>query len=95
MDKKSNIFKPDIGYVNNNKQVYYSFLEDNLDREEDPREFIKNLDRSGSYMFSKEVNKKTKDKTYDTKIAGKREDKIITLDKDVIPIDNIISISSK
>ena len=98
MEKKSNIFKPDIGYVNNNKQVYYSFLDDSLDirrEEEDPRSFMKKIDRSGSYMFRKEVIIKTKDKNYDTKIAGKMGDRIITLDNDIIPIDNIISISEK
>ena len=98
MEKKSNIFKPDIGYVNNNKQVYYSFLDDSLDirrEEEDPRSFMKKIDRSGSYMFRKEVIIKTKDKNYDTKIAGKMGDRIITLDNDIIPIYNIISISEK
>ena len=35
MDKKPEIFKPEIGKVDNNKKTYYSFLEDRLDIETD------------------------------------------------------------
>ena len=31
MDKKPEIFKPEIGRIDNNKKAYYSFLEDRLD----------------------------------------------------------------
>ena len=98
MEKKSSVFKPDVKGVDNNKKVYYSFLDDNLDvkkSEEDPRAFIDKLDNDGSYIFSKKVIIKTKDKTYDTKIAGKIKDKIITTKSQVIPIDSIISIYEK
>ncbi len=90
--KKSNIFKPDIGDINNNEKVYYSYLNDKLDINNNPDEFIKNLDNNGSYIFSKNVIIKTKDNTYDTKIAGKIKNKIITIDSKVIPVEEIIDI---
>lgn len=98
--KKPDIFKPNV-HVNNNRKVYYSFLDDRLnidkenDYEEDPRDFIENLSKSGAYMFSKNVIIKTKDKTYDTRIAGKIGDRIITLDNDSINISDIERIYEK
>ena len=95
--KKPDIYKPRIGYIDNNKKVYYSFLDDklNIKREESPRDFINELEKKGSYMFRKNVIIKTKEKEFDTKIAGKIKDKIITMDNKVIPIDEIISIYEK
>lgn len=98
MGRKSNIFKPDIGEVNNNEQIYYSYLNnkiDSYDNEEDPNSFFKRLDREGSYIFSKNVIIKTNNDIYETKIAGKMEDRIITIDNKIIPIDNIVSITQK
>lgn len=101
MSKKPSIFKPDVGNVNNNSKVYYSFLEDRLGIEvepktkEDPINFVNKLSRSGSYIFNKEVVIKTKDKTYNTKIAGKMGDKLVTLDNESIYINDIVDIYEK
>lgn len=104
--KKPDIFKPNVD-VNNNKKVYYSFLDDRLKIESEldrssfdknnlsPLEFIDNLSKSDSYMFSKNVIIKTCDKTYDTRIAGKIGDRIITLDNDSININDILDIYYK
>lgn len=89
------IFKPDIGDINNNEKVYYSFLKNDVKRKnENPKDFIDNLDKDG-YIFSKKVIIKTKDNTYDTKIAGRIKDKIITTDSKVIPINEIQDIYLK
>lgn len=101
MSNKPNIFKPNIGNVNNNDKVYYSFLEDRLGvraepkEKEEPLDFINKLNKSGSYMFSKEVVIKTKDGVYNTKIAGKLGDRIVTLDNKSIYIDDIEEIYEK
>ena len=102
MDKKPEIFKPEIGKINNNKKAYYSFLEDRLDVKTDEYEesddvisFMNKLARSGSYIFNKDVIIVTKDKKYETRIAGKLGDRIITLDNDSIRIDDIIKIYEK
>ena len=102
MDKKPEIFKPEIGKIDNNKKAYYSFLEDRLDIKTDEYEenddvitFMNKLARSGSYIFNKDVIIVTKDKKYETRIAGKLGDSIITLDNDSIKVDDIIKIYEK
>ena len=101
MNKKENIYKPNIGEINNNERVYCSFLEDKLGVRKDdiidetPSAFIERLVKSGSYMFSKRVIIKTTGQVYDTKIAGKIGDKIITMDNDSIKISDIEKIYEK
>lgn len=92
--KKPEIFKPNMNILNNNKKVYYSYLNDKLDIEnETPENFINNLSQNNVHIFSKKVTIKTKDKEYITKIAGKIKDKIITFDNDILNIKDIIEIS--
>ena len=102
MDKKPEIFKPEIGKIDNNKKAYYSFLEDRLDIKTDEYEenddvitFMNKLARSGYYIFNKDVIIVTKDKKYETRIAGKLGNRIITLDNDSIKVDDIIKIYEK
>ena len=102
MDKKPEIFKPEIGRIDNNKKAYYSFLEDRLDiktekyeENEDVIDFMNKLAKSGSYIFNKDVIIVTKDKKYETRIAGKLGDRIVTLDNDYININDIIKIYEK
>lgn len=102
MDKKPEIFKPEIGKINNNKKAYYSFLEDRLDVKTDEYEesddvisFMNKLARSGSYIFNKDVIIVTKNKKYETRIAGKLGDRIVTLDNDSIKVDDVIKIYEK
>ena len=53
------------------------------------------LAKSGSYIFNKDVIIVTKDKKYETRIAGKLGDRIVTLDNDSININDIIKIYEK
>lgn len=94
---KPDIYKPNIGYIDNNEKVYYSFLEDNFNdkKEKDPEDFIRSLEKEGSYMFRKNVIIKTRNSEFDTKIAGRINDKLITMDHEVIPIKNIVDIYEK
>ena len=101
--KKPEIFKPNIGNINNNKKSYCSFIDsrvevDNFINNEDgeePIDFINRLSKSGSYIFNKDVIIETKDKKYNTRIAGKLGNRIITLDNDSININDIIKIYEK
>ena len=101
--KKPDIFKPNIGYINNNKKAYYSFLEEESKVEEERRinsftdvnSFLSNLSKRGEYVFNKRVVIETNNKRYDTKIAGKMGNNIITLDGDTININDIIKIYEK
>ncbi len=90
------IFKPHIIKDDNNEKVYYSYDNKSAIKEDiDPFVFITNLDKDDSYIFSKRVIIETDSDTYDTKIASKNGDKIITIDSDIIPIKDIKKISYK
>lgn len=52
------------------------------------------LNRNG-YIFNVLVTIKTKDKNYTTRIAGKVDNRLITLDNDIIDIDDITDILIK
>ena len=91
------IFKPNTLKSDSNEKVYYSYMKNKSTIEEsiDPLTFISNLDKEDSYIFSKEVIIETKNNIYDTKIAGKNGNRIITMDSDIIPIKDIIKIKFK
>ena len=102
MKKIPNIFKPEINHkINNNRNVYYSFIEEEVNntsnerKTEDVVEKINRLIKENSYIFNKQVLIKTKEREYLTKIAGKMQNKIITVDGHSINIDDIIAIEEK
>ncbi len=105
MSKKPEIFKPNMSFTDNNKKAYYSYLEDpleieneNIEKTEDTTDvigFLNNISSSGSYVFNKKVIIVTNDRTYDTRIAGKLGNRLITLDNDSINIDDIKKIYEK
>lgn len=103
MSKKPEIFKPNMNFIDNNKKAYYSYLEEPFEIENDIKEdgtsdvlgFINNISNSGSYVFNKKVVIVTDDKTYETRIAGKLGNRLITLDNDSINIDKIKKIYEK
>lgn len=89
--KKPEIFKPIIEHkLNNNKNTYYSFVKEEIKEiKEDPVDTLDRLIKNNSYIFNKNIKIITKDKEYNTKIAGKIGKKVITLDGDSINIDDI------
>ena len=97
----SNIFKPKINHsLNNNKRVYYSYLEanNNIDTRtsnEKPIETLNRLMQNGSYIFNRKVLIETKNKVYETKIAGRIDKRVITIDGDDILLSDIIKITEK
>lgn len=100
MEKKPEIFKPNMSFIDNNKKAYYSFLEEPLKEEKTDEgysveDFFNKVSGSGSYVFNKKVVILTKNKKYDTKIAGNFNNKIITLDNDSIDKKDIIKIYEK
>lgn len=93
--------------IENNNKVFYSAYQDhqslNINRQTMNRQMDKNivetslneLFQTTGYIFNIPVEIKTKEKTLNTKIAGKVKNTIITLDNDVIPISSIVSIKRK
>ena len=101
MNRKPEIFKPKMENKNNNERSYYSFLkeEEVLSSkrifDETPIDFINRISKSGSYIFNRDVIIETKNKKYETRIAGKLGNRIITLDTDSIDINDIVKIYEK
>lgn len=94
------IFKPKINHeINNNRNVYYSFIEEKSNQKEekleDPIEVLNRLIKENSYIFNKKVLITTNKKEYLTKIAGKINEKIITINGDEIDIKDVIKIEEK
>lgn len=99
MNKKPEIFKPNMDFIDNNEKTYYSYLENKTNKvekkaPEDIHSFIDKLSKN-SYVFNKKVIIKTKEKNYETKIAGKIGNRLITIDSDSININDIVEIYEK
>lgn len=101
MEKRPEIYKPNMDFIDNNKKTFYSYVEEPSPRLEDEvssesvQDFLNKVSGSGRYVFNRNVVIVTRDKTYDTKIAGKLGNKIVTLDNDSIDIDDIVKIYEK
>lgn len=96
------IFKPKFDkQIDNNKKVFYSFIDEmplrnaSNNLSENPIETLNRLENNGTYLFSKRVIIRAKNKVYDTKIAGRMGNNIITIDSDTISLNDIISIMEK
>ena len=94
--------------INNNKKIFYSYQENshevNTDMVSNNRNIAKNnnvdsvlqdLFNGTGYVFNIPVEIRTNTKTYNTKIATKRQNTLLTLDGDVILLSDIISIKRK
>lgn len=87
-----------------NKKVYYESERNNIVKENinsikystlSVDEKIKKLFKSSRYVFNINVLIKTNKKDYDTKIAGKIKNSLVTVDNEVIPIIEINDIVIK
>jgi len=97
-----NIYKNEmIGRVKRNRDVYHIKENDtkrevSLDNDQTTVEAkLKKLFQSRRYIFNIEVEIVTKRKVYDTKIAGKVKNSIVTIDGEVIPMIEIEDIIIK
>lgn len=105
MGKKPKIFENQIDKkINNNKELFDSSKDDiELIKEENSRsnnydkdinivDKITRLLNTNGYIFNIDVLIKTKDSEYNTHIASVINNHIITLDNDIINIDDVIDI---
>ncbi len=92
--KKNKIFVNKINKNINNNQKYCDVLEEvkeinNIDNSISIDEKLDKLFNTNGYIFNTNVKIITSDKIYQTKIAGKVNNHIITLDNDIIDISSI------
>lgn len=109
--KLPRIFRNDFNKeINNNRSVYYvkanddefSFstrkeqkIQEDISTNQTVEEKLNAIFKPGRHSFNVDVEIMTKDKVYHTKIAGKIRDTIITLDNDVIAMQDILDIKIK
>ena len=92
--KKNKIFVNKINKSINNNQKYCDVLEEteevnNIDNNLSVEDKLDKLFNSSGYVFNTNVKIITSDKIYKTKIAGKVNNHVITLDNDIIDISSI------
>lgn len=107
--KLPEIFKKEVNQSHiNNKRIFY-VTDTKIENENIPKvnpayldsqtlsveDKIKKLFKSSRYIFNIGVVIKTDKKDYDTKIAGRVKNSIVTVDNDVIPIVEINDIIIK
>jgi len=91
MKKLPKIYQNDFHKkINNNKTVCYLENKDNLETEnKNIEETLSKIFNGMGYAFNIPVIIKTNDNTYTTSLVAKTRQNVITLDNDIIPIDNI------
>ncbi len=96
MEKRLNIFKPNINKkLTNNKVSYYSFIEEKVpgvNKNNSYNDFRVNKITSNNYIFNTDVAIKTNSDLIKTKISGKMGSNIITSDGRIINTKDIIEI---
>lgn len=99
MKKLPKIYQSEINKkINNNRNSCYVEKEDISIKEDyiQPKEEVLDEIFSGiGYAYNIPIIIKTKDQTFDTSLIARTKQKVITLDNEVIPIAEIISIKKK
>lgn len=99
--KLPEIFKNNIDKkINNNKEVYYSFINNNLDNEnnlndKNINDVIDELFNSDRVVYSIRVIISTNSKVYDTYLVARTSIYLLTIDEERILIKDIISLQIK
>ena len=99
--KLPEIFKNNIDKkINNNKEVYYSFINNNLDNEnnlndKNINDVIDELFNSDRVVYSIRVIISTNSKVYDTYLVARTSTYLLTIDEERILIKDIISLQIK
>jgi len=98
MKKLPKVFKNDIKNIHNNKKVFDSTKDNNIEisnKKEDiksVKDKVKDLLKDNNYIFNKEVILVYKDKDLLCNIAGIVNNHIITMDNEIIKISDLIDI---
>ena len=99
MKELSKVYVNKIKKINNNKEVYYSYKDNNDEVIEekmslfDIQKKIDALFRSSDFIYKKKFHIKTKYEEKDYIIISKSYDYLLTIDGERIYIDNILEIN--
>lgn len=87
--------------INNNESVFYSNnqkIDENINNKSDSKNILQKINSifsSPNYVYKANVEITLKDKTITKRIIGRNKNYIITMDNDLIPIQDIIDIKTK
>jgi hypothetical protein len=95
MKKLPEIYKNNINrHINNNKK--YCYLENiNESNSESLDDKLNYIFKSTHHPYNINVIIKTKDKVYNTSLVTKKKNNLITIDNDIIPLNEIVSLDIK
>lgn len=101
MEKKiPKVFQNNIDKdISNNDKYYYSAnkseIINKVDKPKNINKKINEIFASPTYIYKANVEIKTKNSTFTTKIIGRNKNYLITMDNKTIPINDIIDINMK
>lgn len=97
MKKLPEIYKnQNTKLIDNNKKVYYMKKEENRSMIKNTiEEQLDNIFHGLGYSYNIPVEIITKNTTYHTSLVTKTKENVVTIDNQVIPISDIISITKK
>lgn len=104
MEKKlPKVFANNLNGIKNNSTVFYSADEKSIDKPKIEKKLkgitveqkINEIFSSANYIYKAEVEIVLDNETVTKKIIGKNRKNLITMDNELIPIDNIIDIRYK
>ena len=95
MKSKPKIYHDTNKQFNNNKKVFLSYLEKNKSNELDIRKKINNIFNSKDFIYRTKVNIKIDNQIIEKKIIGIKNNNLLTIDNELIPIDTIEDIYKK
>ncbi len=78
--------------IMNNKEVCYLKNEDSRKEKQDIQEILIEIFSGIGYSYNIPVLIKTSNKIYETSLIAKTKNNVVTLDNEIIPINQIISI---
>lgn len=90
MDNKSRMYQNSVSKVfNNNKKVYFSYDDKNKKDYNDIRKKINSIINRNDFIYTTKVNIVIDSVVYIKKIIGIKDNNLVTLDNEYIPIDKI------
>lgn len=97
MEEKPRVYQNKINKEFHNNRLVYTSYDNNPNKEvvSDVRKKIKNIINSNSFIYSKLVNIVINNQIVSKKIIGIKGNNLVTIDNELIPLDNIKDIYLK
>ncbi len=97
MEEKPRVYQNKINKEFHNNRLVYTSYDNNTNKEvvSDVRNKIKNIINSNSFIYSKLVNIVINNQIVSKKIIGIKGNNLVTIDNELIPLDNIKDIYLK